>query len=153
MSAKEEFDELLEIAKEFLQVVTGELDNVTSIKGEVSLEEGQRRVVLLTPSHIQFARYGRGPGKKPPFESILEWIKRENIKFENSSQEGTAWAIQNSIGLHGTKNWVTNAPSFLEETLSTHMKEYQEKLGKKLIVIINDEVNKIYKEISFKEIL
>jgi len=153
MSAKEEFDELLEIAKEFLQVVTGELDKYSSTKGEIHVDSGRRRIILLTPSHIQFARYGRGPGKKPPFESILEWVKRENIKFENSSQDGTAWAIQNSIGLHGTKNWVPNAPSFLEETLQTHMKEYQERIGKKLVVVINDKVNQIYKEINFKDIL
>jgi len=151
MSAKTDFKELVAIAKEFLQAVTGELDPYTSEKGQI--EEHGRQVVLLTPSHIQYARYGRGPGKKPPFQNILDFVKKENIKFENQTENGTAWAIQNSISIHGTKNWVPNAPSALEEAIYKHMEEYLVDVSKELLIIINDEVNSIYKQIIFKDIV
>lgn len=150
MSANSDFNDLLEIAKEFLQAVTEELDPYTKEKGIVEMEEA--RVILLTPSHIQFARYGRGPGKKPPFDNILKWVKEEGIKFENSTERGTAFAIQASIGLYGTKNWVPNAPNALEVAIKDHLQEYSESLGKKLLVRINDDVNKIYKQFNFKDI-
>jgi hypothetical protein len=152
MSVKtREFKELMLIAKEFLKAVTGELDPWTKEKGEIK-EDGYK-AILLTPSHIQFARYGRGPGKKPPFEDILKWVKEEGIKFQGQTETGTAFAIQNSIGLNGTKNWVPNAPSFLDEAIEKHFKEYQIKLGQKLTVIINDEVNSIYKKIDMSKIM
>lgn len=151
MFADKDFKELLLIAEEFLKAVTSELDPYSKTKGELRVEE--EKVILLTPSHIQYARYGRGPGKKPPFQEILDWVKTEKIKFENSTEEGTAWAIQNSIGRNGTKNWVPNAPSFLEESIEKHLKEYQVELGNKLTILIQDEVNSIYKQIDFKNIL
>ena len=151
MFAEKEFKELLLIAEEFLRAVSSEMDPYSKTKGEVVVEED--KVILLTPSHIQYARYGRGPGKKPPFQEILDWVKTEKIKFENSTEEGTAWAIQNSIGRNGTKNWVPNAPSFLEDSIEKHLKEYQVELGNKLTILIQDEVNSIYKQIDFKNIL
>lgn len=150
MSANSDFDDLLAIAKEFLQAVTKELDPYTKEKGVVEVEKA--RVILLTPSHIQFARYGRGPGKKPPFDNILKWVQEEGIKFENSTERGTAFAIQANIGLNGTKNWVPNAPNALEVAIKNHLQEYSESLGKKLLVRINDDVSQIYKQFNFKDI-
>lgn len=151
MFANKDYQELLLIAKEFLKAVSSEMDPYSKIKGEVIVEED--RVILLTPSHIQYAKYGRGPGKKPPFQEILDWVKTEKIKFDNSTEEGTAWAIQNSIGKNGTKNWVPNAPSFLEESIEKHLREYQVELGSKLTILIQDEVNSIYKQIDFRDIM
>lgn len=151
MSAEKDFRELMGIATEFLKAVTGELDPFTKTKGVIK-EEGYK-AILLTPSHIQFARYGRGPGKRPPLDNILEWVKSEGIKFEKLDDRGTAFAIQTSIGLRGTKNFVPNAPSFLDESISKYFKEYQIKLGQKLLVQINDEVNSIYKQINLSNIL
>ena len=151
MSAKTEFKELVEIAREFLEAVSKEMDSHSKVKGIIK-EEGSK-VILLTPSHIQYAKYGRGPGKKPPFQDIFEWVKSEGIKFQDATPEGTAWAIQTSIGKHGTKNWVPNAPSFLEESINKHFEEYNVLMGNKLAVIINDEVNKIYKQIDLTNIM
>lgn len=151
MFAKDSYQELVEIAKEFLQAVSSEMDPYSKVKGEVQVEG--TKVVLLTPSHIQYAKYGRGPGKNPPFEDIYNWVKSEGIKFDDTTLEGTAYAIQNSIGKRGTKNWEPNAPSFLEQSINKHLQEYQVLLGQKLIVSINDEVNKIYKKIDLSNII
>jgi len=149
--SKKDFQELMNIAMEFLRAVSGEMDPYTKTKGVV--EQEGNKAYLLTPSHIQYARYGRGPGKNPPFKDIFDWVKAEGIKFGNLNEEGTASAIQFSIGHKGTKNWVPNAPSFLDESIQKHMQEYQIELGQKLLVIINDEVNSIYKQIDLSKIL
>lgn len=146
-----DFEELMLIAREFLQAVSDEMDPYTKEKGIIQ-QEG-KKTILLTPAHIQYARYGRGPGKKPPFESIFKWVKEEGIKFQGTDERGTAFAIQASIGKKGTKYYTPNAPSFIEESINAHLQEYQIKLGQKLTVIINDEVNDIYKQIDLSGIL
>jgi hypothetical protein len=150
MSVSSDFNELVEIAKEFLQAVSKEMDPYSKEKGEVKVEG--TKVILLTPSHIQYAKYGRGPGKRPPFQDIYDWVKAEGIQFQDLSTEGTAWAIQTSIGKNGTKNWVPNAPNFLEESINKHFEEYQVLMSQKLIVLINDEVNNIYKKIDLTNV-
>jgi hypothetical protein len=152
MSVKDEdFQDLMAIAGEFLEAVSAELDPYTENKGFV--EVGETKAILLTPSHIQFAKYGRGPGKKPPLDNILEWVKKEGITFEKLSDRGTAFAIQASIGKNGTQNWVPNAPNALEEAIRNHMEEYSDKMGKAIAIKINDQVNGIYKQINFKNIM
>ena len=149
--AKETFEKqtLKEIAKEFLKKVTFKLDQHTSHKGEI-IEEGAS-VSLLTPSHIQFAVYGRGPGKRPPLDPILAWVKREKIRFAKLSDRGTAFAIMSSIGKKGTKNWKKNAPNALEEAINENLDEYREKLADSVSIIIQDEMRQITKTIKPNE--
>lgn len=137
-----DFDkDLLNIAKNFLLLVTGELDKYTKEKGIVEAQENS--VILFSPSHIQFARYGRGPGKKPPFDSILEWVKKENIKFDNTDERGTAFAIQASIGKNGTKNFVPNAPNFLEEELKKGFETMSDEMAAFLKVSFTQSIKEI----------
>lgn len=117
----------VKIAKEFLMAVKGELDPYTTQKSEVKVRNFFT-VELLTPSHIQFARYGRGPGKRPPINPILEWVQQKRIAM-GTEAKGTAYAIANSISKKGTSNYVPNAPNFLEEMLRKHMDEYLDKLN------------------------
>lgn len=102
--------------------VKGELDPHTTQKGQVKVRNFFT-VELLTPAHIQFAKYGRGPGKPPPINAIEEWVKRKGI-VSASDAKGTAIAIAKSIGKNGTKNYVRNAPNALEEALNRHMEEF-----------------------------
>ena len=138
--------DLLAIAREFLTLVTAELDPHTSNKGEIVIESSNT-IVLLTPSHIQFAKYGRGPGKKPPLDHILDWVNEKGIIFDGTDQRGTAFAIQNSIGKKGTKNWVSGAPNALDEAILSNFEEYNKKLNDQFAVQIHDELQEIYKEI------
>lgn len=151
MSADKDFSEVMAIAMEFLQAVSSEMDPYTKDKGIIK-QEGNK-AILLTPSHIQYARYGRGPGKNPPFESIFQWVKEEGIKFQGTDERGTAFAIQSSIGKKGTKNYTPNAPSFIEESIKKHLQEYTIQMGQKLTVLLNDEVNEIYKQIDLSNIM
>lgn len=151
MSASWNKQELLDIAKLFLEDVTGSLDSYTSEKGVITM--GENSVSLETPSHIQYAKYGRGPGKQPPFQEVLDWVKREGIQFEDSTEEGTAWAIAKSIALNGTLNYVPNAPNALEEALRKHWENYQVELSGRIKLQVKDEVNKTYNKIDYSKIV
>lgn len=134
--------ELIDIAREFLQAVRGELDPYTSRKGSVN-QEGANVVTLLTPAHIQFAKYGRGPGKPPPIDPILEWVKKKGIIFSDTTAEGTAWAIAKSISKKGTSNYVPNAPNALEEAISKHQNDYLSQLSSAFAITIQDEMRDV----------
>ncbi len=102
--------ETIDIIKVFLALVKKDLDPYTTRKNVV-IQNDETSVSLFTPSHIQFARYGRGPGKRPPLDPILEWVSKKGIIFEGTDKRGTAFAIQSKIGRVGTSNWVPNAPN------------------------------------------
>lgn len=133
-----------EVAREFLQAVSGELDPFTSNKGKVVVKGD--KITLETPSHIQYAKYGRGPGKNPPLDPILSWVKREGIIFDNLDEEGTARAIQFSVGKKGTKNYKANAPNALAEAINLHIKEYNKEFSKKIGIAIKRDLDRIYTE-------
>ena len=129
----------LEIAMVFLKAVAGELDPFTSQKSEVK-KTGESEVTMFTPSHIQFARYGRGPGKKPPLDNILQFVKDKGILFDNMDQKGTAFAIQASIGIKGTSNWVPNAPNALQEAINNNTSDYFKSLNIAVLEETNEAV-------------
>ncbi len=133
---------LIDIAAEFLNAIKGDLDKYTTRKGSIE-RTGQNAVTLLTPAHIQFAKYGRGPGKQPPHKAILDWVKREGVIFPDSTAEGTAWAIAKSIAKNGTKNYVPNAPNAMEESISKYYSDYLGQLSSIFTIAVNDEVKEI----------
>lgn len=134
------------IVTEFLKLVTGELDQYTTEKGSVEFQ-GDFKAVLLTPAHIQWAKYGRGPGKQPPYNNILDFVKKKGIIFNGSDQEGTAWAIAKSIAKNGTKNYVPNAPNALNEAIQNNLEKYNKDLAKFITIKTNDELTKTYEKV------
>ena len=136
---------LVDIAREFLEKVTIPLDKHTSHKGEIIVEGTS--VSLLSPSHIQYAVYGRAPGKRPPLDPILEYVTKRNIKWGNMGYVGTAFAMMNSIAKNGSNNWVPNAPVALEESIMENIEEYNEKLAGALLINIQDESKYIFENL------
>ena len=135
----------VKIAKEFLTNVKNDLDKHTTQKGLIKVKN-YRSVSLFTPAHLQFAKYGRGPGKNPPLNSILRWVEAKGIIFSGSDARGTAFAIQKSIGKKGTKNYVPNAPNALVESLNKFKSSYYSKLNQETAAKQNKEINKGLKE-------
>lgn len=150
MSLEKDLPELLEIARQFLMLVSGELDPYTSEKGEIKV--GVTTVSLFTVDHIQFAKYGRGAGKKPPFQDILDYVKKNNISFDGTDQNGTAWAIVNSIAKNGTSNFVRNAPNAMDEAIEKHYEQFTKDLSEKFKLIILDDINAIYNKLPVERI-
>tara|TARA_R110002153_G_scaffold164213_1_gene316765 strand:+ start:766 stop:1227 length:462 start_codon:yes stop_codon:yes gene_type:complete len=142
-------DSFEDIARKFLEAVTSDLDTHSSIKGEI-VKNNSTSFSLLTVDHIQFAAYGRGPGKKPPLEAMLELVRAKNILFEGLDKRGTAFAIQASIGAKGTKNWKEGAPDIMETTVSKYQDAYESELGKSVLIDIDNKMKveweKIWKE-------
>lgn len=114
--------ELQDIAINFLNMVKSDLDEFTTRKSEI--EPITYGAQMFSPSHVQFAKYGRGPGKPPPFKAILDWVQAKNIKFDGSTEEGTAYVIQQSIAKKGTLNFVRNAPNVFEESMDKYYDKY-----------------------------
>lgn len=137
-----------EIAVSFLKAVTAELDGFTSEKGVVETSSDGQSVTLFTPAHIQFAAYGRGPGKQPPVDEILRWVKTSGkVKFNSEKEaEGTAWAIAKSIAKNGTKNYVPNAPDVMQAAINSNLKKYYDETNEKIVDVQTEEVEKIMKE-------
>lgn len=131
-------DELQEIIEQFLKLVSGRLDEYTTEKGEVVVSNNT--VTLFTPSHIQFAKYGRGPGKLPPIEPLVDWVKKKGIVSSNEEARGTAWAIAKSISKKGTKNYVSNAPDALTEAIEEEFDNYVTRLSGFFTEEINNQI-------------
>ena len=145
----------IEIAMVFLKAVTGELDSYTEKSGVIEVSENGNSVTLFTPSHIQFAKYGRGPGEKPPLDPLIEWITKKGIVTDKKEVRGTAFAIQRSIGEKGTKNWQRGAPNALQEAINNNISKYFGDLSKVAVITQSNELNKIYekefpKKVEFK---
>lgn len=132
------------IAKEFFLAVKGELDPHTTQKSEVKVNN-YLSVSLFTPAHIQFAKYGRGPGKPPPLNAILKWVQKKGIIKGGQNAKGAAFAIAKSIGKNGTINWVRNAPNAMEEALNKHMKKYVDDINYEHVEDVEKKSLKIYR--------
>ena len=140
-------DELDKIAEHFLLLVSGHLDEHTSRKGFVETKDGE--VTLFTPSHIQFAKYGRGKGKMPPVQPLIEWVKQKGLA-KGKEAVGMAWGIAKSIAKKGTANHVPNAPNALEEAINKELNDFIVKQGETFTLTIDEEIKEIF-ENSLKD--
>ena len=140
----------VKVAKEFFTAVREELDPYVSKKGEIEVKSF-KTVILHIVRHIQWAKYGRGPGKKPPLDNILKYVKFKGIVFEDTDSKGTAFIIQKSIGEKGTLNWVPNAPNAIKEALDKHSPEFIKKTYGVVRLEAKDEVYKVVKGSLKKE--
>jgi len=137
-------DIFIKLATAFLEKVAKESDVHTTEKAEITVDNDG--VTLSTPDYLQFAVYGRGPGKKPPLDNIMKFVKAKGIIFDGTDQRGTAFAIQASIGLKGTSNWQPNAPNALSEFIKNNLGDYYDILNVEITAKENDEMSKIYSE-------
>ncbi len=131
-------NEIEEIVKQFLKLVSGRLDEHTTEKGVIESKGG--KVILFTPDHIQFAKYGRAPGKLPPIAPLIDWVKAKGIARNDDEARGTAFAIAKSIAKNGTKNYVKNAPNAIGEAIEDEFDNYTTRLSGYFSDKINEEI-------------
>lgn len=118
---------------------TGKL--VRSIKPEISRNEFS----ILANDYIKQLNDGRSPGKPPPSQNILEWIRAKGIRPRKGSaspgrMRALAFVISRSIGLHGYRG--TGILDFVYNSLAKKMgddlfKAYREDLENELKKQIN----------------
>ena len=134
----------VKVTREFLQMVASELDPYTTEKSRIKVNN-YLSLSIFTPAHVQFAKYGRGPGKPPPMDAIEKWVKYEGIILGNLSTRGTAYVIAKSIGEKGTKNWKPGAPDAVTEAINKHLFEYVQKTNNKHL---DDTVKKLEEQLK-----
>lgn len=138
--------EFVDIARDFLILVGKSLDPYTSEKSQVKVG-AKGSVSMFTPAHIQFAKYGRGPSDKlPPIDSIIDFVKKKGIIFEDSDEQGTAFAIAMSISKKGTKNWVPNAPNAIQEAINAQLNKYYDEVEKANTEKTNLQIMEIFEK-------
>lgn len=133
------------VTREFLQLVKGDLDEYTTQKSTIKVNNFLS-LTLITPAHVQFAKYGRGPGKPPPIDPIAKWLSSKGIISNPQDAKGAAVAIAKSIGKKGTKNYVANAPNAIEEAINKHLASYIEKVNNKHVEDTIKKLDKSYDE-------
>ena len=129
-----------------MNAVKDDLDVYTTTKQEIT-RIGDNSFTLHTPDHIQWAFAGRGPGKAPPLEAMMELVKSKNILFDGMDKRGTAFAIQQYIKLNGTKNHIKNAPDIMEKTVLSHLLQYEIELGNSMSIEIQRQVKESFDKI------
>lgn len=145
-------DDFIDIIRDFLKLVKGDLQPY--VTEEVSiLVDGSGKASVFAPSHLQFAYAGRGPGKQPPLDPILQWVSEKGVIFEGSTKEGTAWAIAKSIAKNGTKNWKPGAPDIVKKAIEEHNRDFLKKLADRGGKIFLEELQMAYEEIGSQKIM
>jgi len=73
-----------------------------SLKGTQEETETGVKVIILGAKYTEQLSIGRRPGKMPPRQAILDWIREKNIQSELKPQT-LAYLIQRKIGRDGIK--------------------------------------------------
>jgi len=73
---------------------------VSQMRVEANNIEGN----LFAPDWLQYMIYGRGPGKQPPPDRMLAWVKKnpELLSGSDISEKSLAFLIGRKIGREGT---------------------------------------------------
>lgn len=59
-------------------------------------------IILEAPGYVYVLEKGRGPGKRPPKNSIIEWLQTKPVSIEKTL-DSAYWAISTVIAQKGTK--------------------------------------------------
>ncbi len=77
-----------------------------SMTAEVIAAEKQAHIAVRLYAYWRWIEDGRGPGKQPPLESILEWVEKTELAHRAAEEGMTArqmaFLIARKIGREGT---------------------------------------------------
>lgn len=116
-------------------IAKGDLMNTLEVTSYYTNNK-QFKVIMRAQDYAMYAlEYGRKPGKKPPYKSILEWIQVKQIlprpdkNGRELTQEDLAFRIQASIGKKGVlgKKLVSKT---LQELLVEYKPKFKEAIRK-----------------------
>ncbi len=149
-------EQLTKYAKAYTQKFKSELKTKVSppasgrLERSIKPEIGKNSFSILANSYIEQLSEGRNPGKPPPSDKILDWIKVKGIRPRKGSaspgrMKALAFAISRSIGVFGYRG--NKIIDFVYNSLAKQMGEdlfsaYREDLEK----LLKEEVNKTNKK-------
>jgi len=119
---------------------TGNL--VNSIKAlDIEFSNNKMQGTISLASYWKYVEYGRKPGKWPPRDKILEWVKvkpvipRPNGNAKPPTQEQLAFLIQRKIGRDGIK-----PGNQFEDTLRLVWRRWESKISEAISLDLNQQV-------------
>lgn len=103
--------------------------------------------VIDREGYFEFQEFGRRPGKRPPRESIKQWIE---LKLQGNIRSGIsidslAFLIARKIGQQGTKTFRTNPTGVLSEVINEEaMQNLKSQIFKGKIDEIRTEIQRLW---------
>lgn len=82
----------------------------SKLRKELEVSVKNLEMVASMPDYSEYVDKGRRPGKMPPVDDILEWMRDNRISVSGIPNRSLAFAISNSIANKGIK-----ARPFVEE--------------------------------------
>jgi hypothetical protein len=123
------------------KISDGDLDMKTAasdISGELS-----------GASYYYFLVHGRRPGKQPPIDNILAWIKKKGIEAKDISERSLAFLIARKIGKLGTDIYLGKRPALaLEQIIKVNQGKFEgdlkEKYRKEITEAVSNQLKQIF---------
>jgi hypothetical protein len=94
---KELIDQLIHLDKKATGALINSLEyEVVEVLNDVFLN-------IYSLDYLDYLDKGRKPGKMPPSQSFIPWIRARGIKIKNWTDEQSAFVIARSVGKKGIK--------------------------------------------------
>lgn len=130
--------ETKEVITNYLELIEAGLKADAESKGQSMPQDFEIKAdnlsgQLYAAHYLKYLIYGRGPGKQPPPENILEWVLKnpETTHWTPSEQKSLAYLIGRKIGEEGTDIWQGKKPGIdLLGVMETNMSSLLEELGR-----------------------
>lgn len=114
---------------------------IKSLRYDIKVDSKKNPYIeILAADYLEYVDKGRRPGKMPPSNRILPWVKDRGIKIQGQTDEQTAFVIAKSIGIKGIKP--TNV---LDKTTKSVINKVTNDIAGAARQDIIDMINKIMK--------
>ena len=111
----------------------------------INAETTDRSIIVSAIDYATYVDEGRGPGKKPPVNKILEWVESKNLTSNNDKYKkhrDMAWAIANGIAKLGTiKRFDYQGGNFIDYVTDNIVASLTEELQEGYLEDLNDIID------------
>jgi len=154
MDVRIRLDELLEkIQRAYLEdqeakgiKTTGK--SAASVQRTINEIDGDLSGEVTGTGYMHQQRFGRHPGKFPPIQMILEWIRAKGIKPRDgkTSEKSLAFLFARKIARSGTDIFQGKRPALnIDDKINDYVGDFKAKVKKDL----RDQAKIIFKGITF----
>jgi hypothetical protein len=120
--------------------------NISNSDLGMAVEASETEGALTGYSYWYFLVHGRAPGKQPPPESIIGWIKRKGIESVLNINS-LAYLIGRKIGRLGTDIYLGKRPGLaLEEIFEKREEKFIEDLKANKLTDINMTIKSLFQQ-------
>jgi hypothetical protein len=107
-------------------IANGSLASGQLIRSIGFKETSKNETTGITVSTVDYAKWvdeGRRPGKMPPVQDILQWVKVKPVRARRLTQESLAWAIAKTIAKRGVR-----PRPFIQNSINSVMRNFRDDL-------------------------